>query len=556
MLHNHLQIGVYLKLIRVIALLVGLTAFLGADQISAFSTSTEPKLILIHLDAASGPILEEEMEKGNLPNLEAFFGEHQRINYAITYFPSKTPTVISSIRRGKTLEEAILPGWKRTDKENGGTIGLIPTFLNMAFSKSRLATTNLIYGIPAFYWMAPPALVNTADYLKDYNILEFYWYRVDSEGHFRGEDAYREQLAIFDRNFGRLVRRLDDDVNIIIYSDHGMTFGEGVEIDHVIEELVGDDLAIFSYPTLFLENSSHKDYYARRLVEETGIDYTFYLSDDGIVTGYHDDGIIRFDSQNDKIRYTYEGNDVLEYYTHGYNGEFWDKDQWLQFSHALRYPYAPVNIYTFLNNPNSGDIITMFAENRFHQTGYSRAGNHGGFTYQDMVTPLLIRGPDVDELYGEEYFWLPDLFSRIDGINFDQNPPRERHFVASRYDFRRNRQVIQASLSPGYRIHYGANFYLDEQLGTGSLQRTEVWGKADIFRSYLTRAWIGTGVEIRQGDIKPLLILQHDIHLRRFVLQNSFATNRQYYFKIAWEATPWFALEVVNFNSVGVRFDF
>jgi hypothetical protein len=515
-----------------------------------------PKLILIHLDAASGAILTEEIEKGNLPNLESFFGDHQRIKYAITYFPSKTPTVISSIRRGKTLDEAILPGWKRTDNDNGRTIGMIPTFLNMAFSKSRLATTNLIYGIPLFYWMAPPALVNTADYLKDYNILEFYWYRVDSEGHFRGEEAYRKQLADFDKNFGRLVRRLDDDVNVIIYSDHGMTFGEGIEIDPAIDELVGDDLAIYSYPTLFLNENGPRDYYARRLVDETEIDYTFYMNEHGIVTGYHELGIIRFDSRNEKIRYTYEEYDVLDYYANGYSGEYWDKQQWLEFSYNLRYPYAPVSIYTFLTNPNAGDVLTLFSENRYHQTGYSRAGNHGGFTYQDMVTPLLVRGPDVDELYGEDYFWLPDLFSRIEGIDFNQSPPRERHFVASRYDFRRNRQVIQASLSPGYRIHYGANFYLEEQLGGGSLERTEVWGKADIFRSYLTRAWIGTGVEIRQGDIKPLLILEHDIHLRRFVLQNSFATNRQYYFKVTWEATPWFALEVVNFNSFGVRFEF
>jgi hypothetical protein len=527
----------------------------GTPEASAYSN--EPKLILIHLDSASSFYLEEEMEKGNLPNLEAYFQEHNRIKYAITYFPSKTPTVISSIRQGKSLEESILPGWKRTDQDNGGTVGMITTFLNMAFSKSRIATTNLIYGLPAFYWMAPPALVNTADYLKDYNILEFYWYRVDSEGHFRGEESYRRELAIFDRNFGRLVRRLDDDVNIIIYSDHGMTFGEGIEIDGSIDDVVGEDLAIYSYPTVFLNDPGKAGYYARKLIKETELDFTFYREDEmNRVVGIHEVGTIYFTNNGEGVRYEYETADVLGYYKFGYAGEYWDMDQWIEFSHALIYPAAPPSLYYFLQNPNSGDIVTLFEENRFPRTGYSREGNHGGFTRQDMVTPLFVRGPEIDELYGLNHFWLPDLFNRIEGIDFNQQPPRERHYVATRYNFRRDQQIIQASFSPGYRIHYGANFYLENRIGTQGLERTDVWGKADIFRSYLTRAWIGTGIEIRDSEITPFLKFQYDIHLRRFVLQNSLATNRQYYFKLSWEVRPWLALETVNFNSLGVRFDF
>jgi hypothetical protein len=517
------------------------------------AVTDDQKLILIHLDAVSSHYLLQELNKGNLPNLESYFGEEGRIDYTITYFPSKTPTVITSIRDGISLEEALLPGWKQTNGENRDVSGLISSFLQMAFSKSRLSTTNLIYGLPAFDFLAGPALINTADYLKDYNVLQFYWYKVDTHGHFYGKEAYIRQIAEFDRQFGRLVKRLDDDVNVVIYSDHGMTFGKGVEVEPIIEELIGDDLLVFSYPSVYLTNGALSEHYAKMLVNESEIDYTFFQKEGGNVKGFHQKGIIYFKGENDLINYEFEGEDVLGYYGKGYNGEYLSREEWLSFSHKLPYPMAPVNLYSFLMNENSGDIITMLDEAKYPQTGYSSAGNHGGFTSLEMATPLFIRGPNVDHLYGSEYFWLPELFNEIENINFDQQPQRERHFISNRYDFRRNRPVTELSFSPIYRVRYGANFYMDD---FSAIDRVDVWGKVDLFRSYLTRVWLGTGVEVKDSDITPLLKFQHDIHIRRFVIQNSLATNRQYYFKVSWEATPWLAIETVNFYSLGLRFDF
>lgn len=513
----------------------------------------EQKLILIHLDAASGYYVQEEMEKGNLPNLQKYFDEEHRIKYSITYFPSKTPTVISSIRRGMPLEEAILPGWKRADSDGEYTIGMLPTFLNMALSKSRLAVTNLLYGVPLFYNLAGPALVNTSDYLKDYNILEFYWYRVDSEGHFSGEASYRKELAIFDKHFGRLANRLDDDVNVIIYSDHGMTFGEGFEMESSIEEIIGDNLLIYSYPTIFLKEKNDLQLYAEKLVYETEFDFAFFQTDNEDIIGIHNEGVIQFNSIGETINYEYEGKDVLEYYENGYNGEYWDRESWLDFSYNLRYPLTPFSLYYFLQNPNSGDIVTLFEDNRYPKTGYSQSGNHGGLTWQEMVTPLFVKGPELDELYGREYFWLPNLFQEIEGINFNQNPPRERHFITSRYDFKRNRQVAQFSFSPAYRIQYGANMYFQDDY---EIDRADIWGKFDIYRSYLVRLWLGGGVEVNGPDYSPFLIFEHHIHIRKFILKNSFATNRQFYFTASWEVLPWLAIETVNFNSLGLRIDF
>lgn len=538
------------------ALLLLILMLLLACNTNAESRSDEPQFILIHLDAGSTPYVLDQMEKGYLPNLQRFFGNEGLIQNTITYFPSKTPTVISSIREGASPDESALPGWKRPTPDNGRTIGMIGTFLDMAFSKSRLSTTNLIYGLPVFHWMAGPALINTADYLKDYNIVQFYWYNVDTQGHFHGEEAYINELREFDRQFGRLAKRLDDDVNVIIYSDHGMTFGEGIEIDGTIEDLVGDDLAVFSYPTLFLTDGSRSRYYAERLIEETELDFTFIRDNDGArIVGFHELGriILNIDDE-DRINYEYEGEDLLRYEDLGYSGEYLDRDAWLELTHGSDFPMAPISLKTHFNNPNAGDIITLFGFDRFQQTGYSRNGNHGGFTSQDMTTPLFIRGDKVEHLKGRNYYWLPNLFSEIDNLDFDQSPVRERHTATTRYDFRRSRAVTEFSLSPIYRVRYGVNLY--HESGYNGLDRADIWGKTDLFRSYLSRLWMGVGVELEGGNQTPLFMAQYDIHIRRFVFQSSVATNRQFYFRTSWEMRPWLAFETVNFNSIGVRFDF
>lgn len=524
----------------------------------------QPKLILIHLDAVSTHYFEQELEKGNLPNIKGFFGEEGIINHTITYFPSKTPVVISSIREGETQQDAELPGWKWNIEEMEGLqegiqkeedVGLIGSFLKMAFSKSRLSTTTLIYGLPVFHWMAGPAFVNLADYLKDYDVLQFYWYNIDTQGHFNGEEAYLEQFAAFDKQLGRLIRRLDDDVNIIIYSDHGMVFGEGVDADTMVENVVGDNLGVYSFPSLYLQDPTTKSEYAKKLVEDTDIDFTFFRSSDYEVTGFHKDGTIRFikNIEEESVRYEYSDTDLLRYYDKGYNGEYLTREEWLELTHSINYPLAPINIYYYTENPRAGDIITLFEADKFHQTGYSSSGNHGGFTSLDMSVPLLIHGPDVESLKDRDYFWLPELFMEIDNINFNAEPNRERHFLGSRYDFKRDRFVTDISLSPSYRLNYGASLYSSD---FSEYDRIDVWGKADLFRSYLTRTWVGVGVEIKDSGYTPFFMFNYDINIRRFVIQNSFATNRQYYFRMAYEATDWFALTTVNFNSLGVRFDF
>ena len=515
-----------------------------------------PQLILIHLDAVSTYYFNQELEKGNLPNIQSFFGDEGIIENTITYFPSKTPVVISSLRFGRSVRNVGFPGWEwMIDRVEETTVRTAGTFMKMTHSTSRLSRTNILYGLPIFHWLAGPALINTSDYLKDYNVLQFYWYNIDTQGHFYGEERYLKEYQKFDEKFGQLIDRLDDDVNIIIYSDHGMTFGEGFDILGQLEDLLGKDILVYSYPTLYIKNPEKKDYFAKKIIEETDLDFTFFEADYKTVKGYHQKGALYFikDWELNKIRYEYSGEDVLGYNDLGYNGEYLDRDEWLELTYDAEYPMAPMNIFYHLDNEVTSDIVTLFKKDKFPQTGYSSMGNHGGFTYQDMTVPLLVKGEEVSSLKEKSYYWLPDLFNDIEGMDFEQSPQRERHFVGSRYDFKRNRMVTDISFSPKYRIHYGLAAYGTDHF---NYDRVDFWGKADLYRSYLVRAWAGAGVEMKDSGYTPFFIFNYDIHVRRFVVQNSFATNRQFYFRMAYEVKPWLAITSVNFNSLGVRFDF
>lgn len=532
--------------------------FLLLADIRTLAANDGPKMILIHLDAMSTEYFLEELEAGNLPNLKSYF-DTGRVDHTITYFPSKTPTVISSLRVGDSLRDINLPGWEwLLDTAKETVVKTSGTFVRMLLTKSRISRTNIIYGLPRFHKLAGLSLQNTVYYLNDYNVLEFYWYNIDTQGHFKGEEAYRSEMATFDYHFGRLVKRVDDDINIIIYSDHGMTFGEGIEISAEINELIGDEKKLYSYPTLFINNEDRIDAIAKQLIDQTSIDFTFYELSKDVIKGYHRNSIIYFicDSDEGTIRYEYDGKEVFGYDKIGYSGEFLSIDGWLEMTHNTDYPLAPVNIFLHLKNEMSGDIITLFEKDKFVKTGYGSMGNHGGFTNQDMTAPLFLRGPDVDYIADREYFWLPDLFSNYMDLNFNQSPLRERNFVGTRYDFRNNRMVSEVSLSPKYRVHYGASIYNPDFNQLSNSDKIDIWGKGDLFRSYLSRFWAGGGVEYKSADWTPFLMLNYDIHILKMVIQNSFATHRPFYVRLAFEAKPWLAIETVNFTSIGFRIDF
>jgi hypothetical protein len=523
----------------------------------AFSINSEEKkpakYILIHLDAVASYYLETEMEKGNLPNIQRTIEDGGLISHAVTYFPSKTPTVISSLRYGTPIEETTLVGWVGENRETGEIIGGTRTFLKMMWSKSRLAATNLLYGIPGLDRLAGIALDNVPDYLEKYRTLEFYWYAVDSYGHFFGEDRFIYKLHVFDKHFGRLMNRLDDNVNVIVYADHGMLFGEGVRTDENISKTFGERVRKVHYPNVYIEDGSDIITLAQDIVNETNIDFTFHRSGINQITGYFQDGEIHIRKENSRFCYSHENSDPFGYDQIGYEGECFTADEWLEMTYDHEYPVVPIQIFGFLTNPGSGDIITLLDKPKFSQTSYSRRGNHGGITNRDISVPIILKGPDVEFLYDRNTMWLQNLFNEVDNADFYYTPPRSEHYISMWHQPDRNVNTIQLALSPYYRLALGSELHFTDP---AYFDHYQFWGKFDLFRSYLARVWIGAGMDIENGEPQPMGFIRHELSYRGLSAISTLSTTGNHRFSLEYRFAPPFSLQVVNFNSFGLRVHF
>lgn len=514
---------------------------------------SSPKYIVIHVCSFSSYYMKSEMEAGNLPNLEATFSEHGMIENTITYFPSKTPVVISSLRSGTPGEESKLISWSRSDRETGEVVSFGSTMKEMVLSKPRIALPAWFYGTPILHRLAGLALPNLPELLEEYHVLEFYWFPIDTFGHFHGEEYYLKKLRQFDKHFGRLMRRLDDDVNVIVYSDHGMIFEEGIEIYEEVESVVGERITAISFPNIYVDDPDQVERTAKTIVEETHADFTFYRSDENRVTGFHDLGTVSFRNEEERIFYSYEGEDPFGYYERGYNGEGLTRLEWLELTHDMKYPASPVSIYFYFLNPRSGDVLMLFGDTKFSRTKYSNRGNHGGFTYLDMRVPVLLKGPELEFMYDRETLWLQDLFLEIDNVPFGHTPSRDRHYLSWWHNPATNLNTVQVSFSPYHRWRVGTEFAFTQSPDVGNYY---FWGKFDLYRSYLARFWLGAGIETDGQDVKPVVFFRHELRYRRLTARSSLSTAGNHYFALAFRVATPLSIQIVNFNSAGLRLHF
>src|SRR5690625_6647233 len=86
-------------------------------------------------------------------------------------------------------KDSRVPSWHFRNPDPYSITSMPRSFLQMAFSTSRLSVTNLIYGIQGLHWMAGIALQNSADFLSEYPVVQFYWFPTDTQGHFNGEET-------------------------------------------------------------------------------------------------------------------------------------------------------------------------------------------------------------------------------------------------------------------------------------------------------------------------------------------------------------------------------
>ncbi len=181
--------------------------------------------------------------------------------------------------------------------------------------------------------------------------------------------------------------------------------------------------------------------------------------------------------------------------------------------------------------------------------GYVRSGNHQSIHSGDMTVPIFLKGPNLEHLYDYEYMRLDALFStKITGVNFkDIEPEREKHSISLWSDDYSNPNFrLKASYSPKYRVQLGANI--------NSTDSYDLWGRVwYIYSGYLTRHWLGGGVSYNE-DFSPLIQLRSEIRVRRLGLEHTIARKRDSKTKLSYRVSNNIDLNLLNFESLGLRY--
>ena len=533
--------------------------FAGSELRSA-EVSEESRYVLIHLDGISAENFYDNMEAGELPNLADFFYEEKMRGRAITYFPPSTPTIITKLKEGKRPGEGKIVDWDGYSPELGRTYSQLESTAEMISSKGRRSQETFMQGVPGFHIPVGRSLGNLPYLLDDYRILEFYWFSTDFFAHAFGGEAQQRELERFDRDFGRFVEGLDDkqlqNLNVIIYADHGMNFGELVEVEEDVKETADDYLKAYSYPNIYLEeirgirrSREKKDQLARDVVEQSKLDLAFYRSSAGEIKGYGPESRIRLSLAGEDIdggiSYEYEGRDVFGYYEAGYEGEYLTPEEWLEKTGHLDFPAAPVNLMSLMKNPEAGDIVVVLNPPKFTGGGYVREASHLSLEARDMTVPLLVRGDQLKSLYEEEYIWLPDLFSHKLDVDFDgAEPERENHSLSLWTGA--GEAGGSLSLSPTYRVRLGY-----DNFGGGD---SAAWAEYDVYSSYLHRLWLGSGLNEPHSSADLTGRLRYDLRLRRLVASYiNFFNGRDSEQRLRYELSSSLDLKVFDFEKLGLR---
>lgn len=474
-----------------------------------------PRYLILHLDAISTASFDRALESGLMPNVARIFADGARLT-AVTLFPASTPMIYPRLHSGGTNADPGPIGFGGFDRAADRPIGDVAAFLDLLGRVPRRATTHFLYGIPYLDELAGLAMQNLPDLLDRYRVVEFLWFATDAYGHLLGEEAHARSLARFDTALGAVWPRLEPEtLNVILYGDHGLTFtDQTVDLLAILEARIPGRYRHAIYPNLFLHDPSEAPALAQALTRPGGIDYAFYRADDGRVEGYVDGAFVAFEADGDGIRYLSD-DDPLGYAALGYAGDALTPDAWLALTVDARFPATPANLYHYLQHPGVGDLVGGLNPPRIPLSNRANQGNHAGLVDTDLVVPVLVRGPDLGPLAARDPLWLHTLYRDLPELTFGGTPAREPHTFEAWLRLDDLAPGARVRLSPAYRWRVCAE---------AEPERLQLWTENDVFSSYLTRWWVGAGVAVADGTLRPLgrAELELDLAEARFRLTGAF----------------------------------
>ena len=432
----------------------------------------------------SRPSIFQGIRSGNIPNIAEAFKNGYQVRYGLTLYPGGTEMIYPRLKQGWDNSVNHNVGWGYLNRDTGEIIRDSQIFFEMFFDFPRRNRHQFLLGLPFLRHLAGISLLNVPRVLETQDAVEFFWFNTDVMGHLLGRQAHLESLYSFDHYFGLLMNTGQlDNVNLVLYSDHGMTTSDVRVVNHnvIIPKIVGEQLLYFAYPNVYLVDPSEKVNVAEAIGTHPQIDMALTMSGNNRALGYHSGGVFEVHRQGAEFQYQYQGEDPFDYESLGYDGAFLSKEDWLSFTREHPYPGVPPNIFSYLTNSNTGDIVVVFNPPRIPYAVRAQRGNHAGLINTDTLVPLLLSGSAFEDYDYLEEFWLHELYSvHLSMIDFHASPHRERHSITLRYP-----SSAEVVLSPAYRWRFGAA--LSEEI-------IESWLEVDLYSSFLARLWVGPAV--------------------------------------------------------------
>lgn len=428
-------------------------------------------------------------EAGELPHIWQHFSDGTKIRYGLTLFPGGTEVIYPRLKAGQNNAVHHLVGWGYLDRATDATYGDAHVFMEMLGYFPRRSRSHFFTGLPVLEVLNELYLHNIPHLFAKYDVLEFLWFNTDVVGHLWGPDAHRSSIRRFDAALGRLLEQEGmDQINLILYTDHGMSMGpmELVDFPPLLQKHVGADVRYFSYPNLYLHAGADAQYYAEALGRDPQIDLAFVWVEDDRLRGIHSDGHIDIHGWNHHYRYEAVGADPFGYDSLAVGDRYLDRDQWLDSTKDSDFPGAVPNIYKYMTNSFTGDIVLVLNPFKIPESSIGSQGGHAGLHATDLLVPVLLRGPATDHLRDLEYLWLHELYSvHLPMIDFSNRSTSEPNQAAVFGPWQEPSWSMRLQLSPAYRWQWGV------ELGSQDYQG---WFAFDVYSSFLIRLWTGLAV--------------------------------------------------------------
>ena len=453
---------------------------------SPVASSDRSPYLVIHLDAVSSATFFELYDSGCLPNIEGAFGNGKVVRQAVSPFCPGTETLYPRIVNGNGQFDACPTAWEYVDRTTGSHTTHTETAVGLFSILPRYALTQAIHALPGLEWLSGWGLLNVGRLLRDYHVVQFFWFATDVRGHMFGTQSQQASIIQLDHFIGNLMRQMTGkQFNLVIYADHGMSdFQFIVDPDRAMAQAAAGYALLCCYPNLYLRDPARAEQVATELAGSDEIDFAFYRSGPGLVIGVHAGGKVLFSAGPAGIACEHEGKDPFGYSDLGYAGEPLSDQSWLDLTAGASYPAVPVQIFRYMESPLSGDIVVVIDPPKGLLTPTCPAGCHTGLTDSSVTVPVLLVGPDIDCKAIDDHFWLHTLYRDVLQIDPSQLSAvdREPHYatVSSR--------GISLAVSPARQLYVRANV---------NDEGWDVLGEVSIARTFNTRAWVGAGIAAR-----------------------------------------------------------